>query len=301
MRTDTRSDYETRIGAAVEFVLNRLDSPPSPTEIADHAGFSRFHFGRVFSLAIGEPLAEFGRRLRLERAAWNLKNSGESITEIALCAGYESLEGFSRAFREWFHVSPTEYRASTAHHEIQSACEVHWCPTGSRSTPVLVLNQELKMIATIEKLDTITVVGLRHIGPYHLIGPKFSELMGWVNRHHVPVGMGLAIYYDNPDEVAGQDLRSDACITVPADFVLPSTDGLDIRIEQIQGGEYASVTHIGPYEGLGDAWARFCGQAVPKLGREFAQKPPFEIYRNNYMTTPPQDLRTDLYVALQPL
>jgi AraC family transcriptional regulator len=300
MRTETRTDYQTRIEAAVKFVLDRLDNPPSPIEIADHAGFSRFHFGRVFSLAVGEPLAEFGRRLRIERAAWHLKNTDDSISSIAAESGYESLEGFSRAFREWFHVSPTEYRSSPAHHEIQSACQVHWCPNGRRSTPMLGLDQEQKMNATIETIETITAVALRHIGPYHLIGPKFGELMGLVNRYQIPMGMGLAIYYDNPDETAGQELRSDACMMVPADFILPNAEGTDLRIAQILAGEYATVTHTGPYEGLGDSWARFLGQAAPKLGREFGAAPPFEIYRNNCMTTTPEDLRTDLYVQLKP-
>ena len=155
------------------------------------------------------------------------------------------------------------------------------------------------MNATIEKLDAITVVALRHTGPYHLIGPKFTELMGWVNRHNVPMGLGVAIYYDNPDEVAAQDLRSDACMMAPADYVLPEADGLDIRIERIASGEYATVTHVGSYEGIGDCWARFMGQAMPKTGRDFGDAPPFEIYRNNCMVTPEKDLRTDLYMKVK--
>ena len=299
MRTGTKLEYRERIKLAIEFILGRLDNPPSPVEIADYAGFSRYHFGRVFSLAVGEPIAEFVRRIRLERAAWQLQFSDTSVTEIAFTAGYETLEGFSRAFREWFHVSPTEWRATPARHEIQRACEVHWCPNGSRSNPVLVLNEELNMNATLEKLDTMTVVALRHVGPYHHIGPKFGELVRWAKSHQIPVGMGVAIYYDNPDEVSAQELRSDACMFVPKDFTLPSTDGLDIRIETIEGGDYATVTHMGSYDGIGDSWARFFGQAIPKLGREFGGTPPFEIYRNDCMVTPVEELRTDLYVRVK--
>ena len=299
MRTGTKLEYRERIGLAIEFILGRLDNPPSAAEIADYAGFSRYHFGRVFALAVGEPIGEFLRRIQLERAAWFLENLETSVTEIAFSAGYESLEGFSRAFREWYHVSPSEYRGRPGRHEIQRACEVHWCPNGSRSTPVLVLNEELKMNATIEKLDPMTLVGLRHVGHYHFIGPKFNQLMVWVNQHQIPTGMGVAIYYDNPDEVAGQDLRSDACMIVPADFILPDSEGLDIRIVHIAGGEYATVTHMGSYDGIGDSWARFMGHAMPKLGRDFGNEPPFEIYRNNCMVTPEKDLRTDLFMKVE--
>jgi AraC family transcriptional regulator len=299
MRTGTRLEYSERIELAISFVLDRLDSPPSPVEIADSAGFSRHHFGRVFFFAVGESIGEFSRRLRLERSAWMLANSTNSITEIAFEAGYESLEGFGRAFREWYHVTPSDFRSQPSRHEIQSSCQVHWCPEGRRTSPVLVLNKESFMQAHIQSISSKRLIALRHIGPYEEISPKFGQLMGWVNQHQIPMGMGIAIYHDFPDQVAAQDLRSDACMEVNSDFVLPSTDGLDIRVETLAGGDYAVATHHGSYTGLGDAWARFMGQAIPALGRELDDAPPFEIYLNNCMVVPEDELRTDLYMKVK--
>ncbi|MBS1701660.1 MAG: AraC family transcriptional regulator [Armatimonadetes bacterium] len=299
MRTETRQEYQERIEAAIKFVLSRLDNPPSPVEIADHAGFSRFHFGRVFSMAVGEPLAEFVRRLRLERAAWQLENSDVSITEIAFEAGYESVEGFGRAFRDLFHVAPSDFRQQPARHEIQSSCEVHWCPQGRRSIPNLVISGECSMEARIEKIDDMTIVALRHIGPYYLIGEKFQKLAQWAMRHGVPITKAIGVWHDNPDEKPVHELRSDACLVVADGFSLPETDGLDLRVDKIQGGSYAVGTHKGSYEGLGDAWARFCGQALPKLGRQTGDAPPFELYLNDCMSVPVEELLTDLYVSLR--
>ena len=155
------------------------------------------------------------------------------------------------------------------------------------------------MEAKIEKMGPISVVALRHVGAYHLIGPKFSQLIQWAGRHQVPMNMGVAMYYDSPDTVAAQDLRSDACMIVESDFELPDTEGLDIRLETIREGEYATITHMGPYEGIGDAWARFCGQALPALGRETDEAPSFEIYRNDCSKVKPEELQTDLYLKLK--
>lgn len=299
MRTETRSDYQTRLEAAIQFVLGKLDTPPSPVEIADHAGFSRYHFGRVFSMALGEPLGEFVRRLRLERAAWQLENSEISVTEIGFDAGYETLEGFSRAFRDWFRMAPTEYRQRPARHEIQCPSEVHWSPNGSRSVPLLVLDSEIKMEARIEHVDELNVAALRHSGPYHLIGEKFQKIADWAYKHQLPFREAIAIFRDNNDIVPAHELRSDACVVVSADQVLPDTDGMDIRLDKVQPGDYAVATFYGPYEGLGDAWARFCGQVLPTLGREVADAPSFEMYMNDCSTVKPEEIRTDLYVLLK--
>lgn len=300
MRDDTRSEYQNRIEAAVQFVLGRLDNPPSPIEVADHVGFSRFHFGRIFSLAIGESIAEFTRRIRLERAAWQLETSDYSVTEIAFEAGYESLEGFSRAFRDMFREAPSEFRQHPSRPEIQSASEVHWCPEGRRSTPCMVLDEDMKMEAKIEHVKEMTVVALRHVGPYYQIGPKFGELAGWFAKNQLPVETVLGVFRDIPDMVPAAELRSDACIVVANDFELPNTEGLDLRLDKVSAGEYATATHMGSYEGLGDAWARFCGQAVPKLGREISMdSPSFEIYRNDCRVVPPEDVRTDLYMKVK--
>ena len=299
MRADTRSDYQDRVEAAVQFVMGRLDNPPSPIEIADHAGFSRFHFGRIFSLAVGESIAEFVRRIRLERAAWHLEFSDASVTEIGFDAGYGSLEGFSRAFRDIYNVAPSEFRLRPSRHEVQSPCEVHWSPKGDRSKPRLVLDLEMNMEARIETIDEMKVVALRHIGPYYMIGPKFGQIAEWMMKNGLPMQNPVGIYWDNPDEVAGHEMRSDACMKVSTDFVLPEDNGLDLRIEKIAGGSYAIATHIGSYEGLGDAWARFMGQAIPKLERELDQTPPFEYYINDCRVTPIEQVRTDLYAKLK--
>ncbi len=298
MRAETRNEYRERIEAAVRFVLSRLDNPPSPVEIADHAGFSRFHFGRVFSLAVGEPLSEFVRRLRMERAAWKLENTADGVLELAIEAGYESAEGFSRAFRAVFLISPSEYRNEPSRHQVSSPSEVHWCPNGRERTPLLLLEGETSMEARIEKVDPRTVVALRHVGPYYLIGEKFGQVAGWGARHQVPYGEAIGIWYDNPEVVPAAELRSDACLTVPDGFALPPDD-LELRITKVEGGEYAVATHMGSYEGLGDAWARFYGQAIPALGRELAETPSFEMYMNDCSKVPIEEVRTDLFVRLK--
>jgi AraC family transcriptional regulator len=54
--------------------------------LAGHVGFSPYHFHRIFREVIGEPSKEYIRRLRMDRAAYRLKISEETIMRLALDA-----------------------------------------------------------------------------------------------------------------------------------------------------------------------------------------------------------------------
>lgn len=79
-------------------------------EAAAQAGFSPFHYQRLFLRAFGETPHEFLTRLRIERAKSLLRTGGAPVTEICLDLGYESLGAFSSRFAREVGVPPTEYR-----------------------------------------------------------------------------------------------------------------------------------------------------------------------------------------------
>lgn len=91
-------------------VGTKLDSQLNGTELAENAQYSRFYFQRLFRERTGETPGDCRRRLLLERAAYQLCHTDASVTELAFDATYDSLEGFSRAFRRAYGVSPSYYR-----------------------------------------------------------------------------------------------------------------------------------------------------------------------------------------------
>jgi len=68
--------------------------------------------------------------------------------------------------------------------------------------------------------------------------------------------------------------------------------------QRIPGGRYARTTFVGPYEQLGDAWARFMGQWLPKSGERLGDGVTFEVYQNTPAEVPKEQLKTDLYIPL---
>jgi AraC family transcriptional regulator len=86
----------------------------SLTEMAGGAYASPYHFSRELSRHAGEPPVAMRRRVMLERAAWQLRQ-GTSVTDAAFAAGYDSVEGFSRAFFRAFGHLPSERPQATGH------------------------------------------------------------------------------------------------------------------------------------------------------------------------------------------
>jgi AraC-like DNA-binding protein/uncharacterized damage-inducible protein DinB len=96
--------------AAQALVTASLDTPATTTDLARQSYRSRTQFHRWFRAVVEETPQAMRRRLLLERAAWQLIYTAESVTGIAFDAGYGSLEAFTRAFGKAFGASPSMYR-----------------------------------------------------------------------------------------------------------------------------------------------------------------------------------------------
>ena len=84
------------------------------TEMAGGAFSSPYHFTRRLTRDAGEPPVAMRRRVMLERAAWQMRH-GMSVTDAAFEAGYESVEGFGRAFARAFGHPPSALPTETSH------------------------------------------------------------------------------------------------------------------------------------------------------------------------------------------
>ena len=152
------------------------------------------------------------------------------------------------------------------------------------------------MDVDIRQMPELRVGAVRHVGPYNQI-PTACERLGAIAG---PAGLlrqagpMIAIYHDDPESTPQDQLRSDAALVVPEGVDLP--DGL---VEQrIAAGRYARTLHVGPYEQLGDAWARFLGEWIPASGNRIGEGVSYEIYLNTPEQVAKNELRTELYVPL---
>jgi AraC-like DNA-binding protein len=103
-------DYISPINRAIDYIEANLAETIDMESVAAAAGYSRFHFGRLFLAMVGETPAGYVRKRRLSEAAGELVVSKKRIIDIALDYQFQSQAAFTRAFRQVFGLSPGAYR-----------------------------------------------------------------------------------------------------------------------------------------------------------------------------------------------
>lgn len=99
-----------RMNEALDYIEAHLTDEIDMKEIEKITGTSSYHFRRMFSFLSGMTLGEYIRNRKLSSATFDLLHEGKTVTETAFKYGYESVDGFSRAFREWAGINPSEVK-----------------------------------------------------------------------------------------------------------------------------------------------------------------------------------------------
>lgn len=98
------------IHAALVFIESRLQEEVTVAEIAEAAGYSLYHFIRVFNQAVQHTPYDYLMRRRLSAAAQELQSSDRRVYDIALDYCFNNHETFSRAFKRLFGMQPVQWR-----------------------------------------------------------------------------------------------------------------------------------------------------------------------------------------------
>lgn len=106
------------IEKAISFIQANPKENLSLQNIADDAGFSLNYFDTLFQKHTGYSPVEYSRIYKLTRSALELRRTEKTILDIALDFGYASPESFTRAFKNFYSISPSEYREKYRHDPI---------------------------------------------------------------------------------------------------------------------------------------------------------------------------------------
>ncbi len=105
------NDYYNAVLQASAYIENHLTTDITLQDIAKIAGFSQYHFMRVFKSLSGHTINNYIKRRRITEAARDILTTNMRILDVAIKFGYNSQEAFTRAFYDVFGVTPASVRA----------------------------------------------------------------------------------------------------------------------------------------------------------------------------------------------
>lgn len=104
-------DWITGMQKAIDYIEEHLTEPIDYEVVAAQSFSSSYHFQRVFSILCGFTIGEYIRNRRLSLAGQELASSDAKVIDVAFKYGYESPDGFAKAFQKFHGILPSEARA----------------------------------------------------------------------------------------------------------------------------------------------------------------------------------------------
>ena len=273
--------YENRLRRVSDYIHDHLDEDLDMDRLAEIACMSSYHWHRIYRAIHGETLAATVKRLRLHRAAGDIVRSDLAVSDIARRSGYPNIQSFNRIFKSVYGMPPARYRKEGSHTEFQPS------PNGKTKAMFNV---------TLRKIAPIALVGVRHTGSYMQISKAFEMLFGTLYARGLaePQMRMIGVYFDDPDLVPAEQLRSIACVACDSTIAIePPLEALSL-----DGGEYAVLRHKGPYADMHKAYQWLYAEWLPTSGRQLRDGLMFEDYLNNPQDVAPTALLTEIHMPL---
>ncbi len=301
-----QEEYIRRIHKVQDYIEHHLGQSLSTTELAGAAGFSKYHFSRIFQGMLHEPLAHYVNRIRMERAVFLLAHrTDKNMTDIAYELGLSDSAVFSRAFKNYYGVSPREYRKEYSKNCKDSYLLSEYNKNTAKKEwagdPFPVTGQ-----ITIENLDEKQVAYVRHTGTYETLAKEYGGLIQTLFAHakkqnFLKDGQNwvLAMYHDNPEFGEESQFRTSLCLTVPESIRIQE-DGILGRMK-LEGGLYAVGHFQIQQEQYGDAWNYMYQEWITGSGYVPRDYNPFEVYRNDPFANESHIHEVDIFVPIEPI
>lgn len=284
----TEIEYRRRIQLVQDYIESNLCKSLTVGELAQIAGFSKYHFHRIFTSIVEETMVQYIQRLKIERAAYLLMgNNSMSITDIAYHFGFSDSAIFSRMFKLYYGVSPSTYRKQNS----KKSKETIFKKIYHQKIGIEMDETSFEVEIEISNIEPIDVVYIRHTGSYESLSKEFKNMGNRLlsNLQESKVVAVYAIYHDNHEITDKEHLRTSLCIEKPKNFY---TEDPKIGEMQIAGGMYAIGHFRIKQDQFPAIWKYMYGKWLWESGFEPRDSIVFEKYVIN-----PENKHTDVYIV----
>ena len=272
---------------------SHLDQPLSLDNVAQKAGYSKWHLQRMFKDVTGHAIGAYIRARRLSKAAVALRLTSRPILDIALQYRFDSQQTFTRAFKKQFAQTPAWYRRSS-----------EWNSFGIR--PPIRLDDETQPEPAFVTLPETVLVGQTQ--NYTCILEQISSYRDEMRIHFwkqflletdtvPPVLYGLHQVRASQDKDDEQEILYTTA--VPADSAVNLHSGQSVILE---AGDYVQFTYNGPRVNLQEFILLLYGTCMPTLGLTRRQGQDIERFYTDggkKRAEPPTEIRCEYLIPIR--
>ena len=306
MSDKCKDEYIARICKVQDYIETYYFQNSSVEKLAEVAGFSKYHFNRIFKGILHESLSQYVNRIRIEHSFFLLAYRIDlSITEIALELGYTDSAVFSRAFKTDCGISPYAYRRKNSTKCKETVFISEYNKPDKKKKWVQKTYSDFGEIR-METRGERTAVYVRHVGDYSLLERNYAKLMQLLFRESAKQNLMdqdtveiLTMYHDNPEFGQEDQFRTSLCMSLPSNVIPKETDKLGVM--KMLGGLYAIGRFSIQREQFPDAWDYMYQQWL--IASDYVPRDacPFEVYLNNPMEEIDQHIEVDIYMPIEPI
>jgi len=263
-------DWIKNLNSALKYIERNLEVEIDHTEVAKIANSSKFHFLRVFNILTEKTLGEYIRERRMSLATKEIMSSDQKIIDIAYRYRYETPESFSKAFKRFHGVTPSQAKKSSM--ILKAAPPLYFSISVKGDNPV-----DYK----VEKKGAFKVVGpsidvTSKDGENFIKIPQFwqnlikSGKVEMLGKKAGPLGvMGVCYNYDMTTEE----------FSYMAGIEGDSFDGMETKVYEVPELTWAVFSGEGPLpDSMQIMWKKIYQEWFPATNYEHDEGPELEIY-----------------------
>lgn len=277
----------------MDHIDQHLTEDITSEDITRIVGVSDYHFRRMFSYMAGMTLNEYIRNRRLSEANKDLIH-GKSVTDVAYTYGYQSVDGFSRAFRDWCGFLPSE----VIKNKIQKSFP--------KFTFFIDIKGGVSMEFKLEHKSSFNVVGVSKRVPIQFEGVNHDivELAQSITAQQRSEMHQLADLYPNQVLNVSYDfdegyLDETGSLTHMIGFATTQDNPYeDLEQITIESNLWAVFPNAGPFpETLQETMAKTYAEWLPTSSYELADLPSISFTKHD---GPSDNVYSEVWVAVRP-
>lgn len=249
-------NYQHRIYQSLSYIDENLDQDLNLSILAKVANYSPFHFHRLFKAVTGQSPNKYVLRIRIERSAYQIKkDKARSLSEIAYNNGFESLANFSKSFKKYYGVSPSQLKENSDYFSKIRQVNRKNGQTGVEISNDLYAENKLKPLNSvipikISNIPSLELACVNYVGPFEKIGSAYSTVMKWAMLNDVQPICQITQFYDSPEVTDLHQIRQSAGVQIHASYALNDV----VSFSTINGGRYAVGKFVVEMNELDQAW-----------------------------------------------